>query len=293
MVPTEITLRMYDNASENFHIKLAGVGAYTKLPHRHDYYQIYYIVHGSILHFANEKSTLLARGDVFIIPPGYIHHVEAACADALFYSLSFGINFFDERTLHTTYQGRFLSYLGLLDADSVRLRLSIPPGQQLGVETAMRTILEEFTGRRSGCLNAIQGQLSYLLTLFARLYLESDDAQSLLSENGKQAILWCIDYLRKNFTEDITAEEMIRRSAMSRTSFYTLFYQYTGATFRSFQNKLRIDHAMALLRSQDCKCRQVAALCGYADATTFYRNFVHCTGLSPAAYRRGERTHTE
>ncbi len=71
-------LSYYNNAMENFHIQKVEKTYEAKKPHTHEYFQIYYISKGSLMHFIGNKSSKLYQGDMFIIPPGVVHYISPA-----------------------------------------------------------------------------------------------------------------------------------------------------------------------------------------------------------------------
>ena len=54
---------------------------------------------------------------------------------------------------------------------------------------------------------------------------------------------------------------------------------------RILLNRKRIQRALSLIKNGE-KITDVAYNCGYAEFTTFYRNFLRITGMPPADYRR-------
>jgi transcriptional regulator GlxA family with amidase domain len=57
-------------------------------------------------------------------------------------------------------------------------------------------------------------------------------------------------------------------------------------SFGQYLNKQRIDRAIDLIRHSRHDLAQVAALCGYGEYSTFYRNFVRFAGIAPADLKR-------
>jgi len=81
-------LSYYKNSAENFHIHQVSSSVEAKKPHTHEYFQIYYIVKGSLVHYVESESSRLMQGDMLIIPPKATHYISPN-ADAVFYSFSF------------------------------------------------------------------------------------------------------------------------------------------------------------------------------------------------------------
>ena len=88
-------LSYYNNAVENFHIQKVEKSYEAKKPHTHEYFQIYYIAKGSLVHFIENTSSKLCQSDMFIIPPGVVHYIYPE-PNTVFYSFSFMPDFFHE-----------------------------------------------------------------------------------------------------------------------------------------------------------------------------------------------------
>jgi AraC-like DNA-binding protein len=65
-----------------------------------------------------------------------------------------------------------------------------------------------------------------------------------------------------------------------------------GVTYSDLLEEQRREKALLLLRSSALSLDEVAEQLGYSDTSNFRRAFRRWTGLSPAAYRRGERAAT-
>ena len=61
----------------------------TQKSHYHDYYQIYYVRRGSLIHTVDGKYIKVMQGDSFIVPPFVTHKIAIDDASARFVSFSF------------------------------------------------------------------------------------------------------------------------------------------------------------------------------------------------------------
>ena len=127
-----------------------------------------------------------------------------------------------------------------------------------------------------------------LLCLLAQSYFSqpqnAEGLDRLMSYTS--ALQRCTAYIDAHFKEPLSLSELSKRFGMSRSSFCTVFPRYAGMPLRQYIAKRRIEEAQMLIRSDPAlPLAAVAAEVGYADPTTFYRNFLRITGISPAAYR--------
>ena len=272
-------LSYYKNSAENFHIHMVSNSVEAKKPHTHDFFQIYYIMKGALLHYVENESSRLVQGDMFIIPPGAIHYIKPD-ADAVFYSFSFMPDFFDE----TAISNRIVSdFLKSIKPD--KPKISISSKEFMQAESIMEQILKEFNEKPLGYIETIRSYATILITLLARNYLKTDKAAlKPRFENKRQFVIHCINYIEHNFTDDISLEEIAKQSAMSKVGFCSLFSELTGHSFNKFLNICRIKKAIEYI-NKGYKISAVYGLCGYNDFSTFYRNFKKITGVSPKEYK--------
>jgi len=66
----------------------------------------------------------------------------------------------------------------------------------------------------------------------------------------------------------------------------------TGTTFKDYLNRYRVRKAEELIRAGE-KNYVASVRVGYRDFSTFYRNFLKYTGLSPMEYRKRKNEQAE
>jgi len=104
--------------------------------------------------------------------------------------------------------------------------------------------------------------------------------------NSKQArIAEVIDYITKNYAENISAEQAAEITKMSQAAFSRNFQRVTGNKFVEFVNRTRISQACSMLYSTD---EQVASICyavGFHNLANFNRQFLKIKDMTPTEYR--------
>ena len=107
----KFVLSYYKNATRNFHITRITAPQEALNLHSHNYFQIYYVIRGTILHHIKNSSAKLTSGDVFILPPNLPHYIEVPEGNADFYSMSFTSDFFQNGKENNKLLLDFLYYL--------------------------------------------------------------------------------------------------------------------------------------------------------------------------------------
>lgn len=280
----KFVLSYYRDAAEDFYITRIDTPVDTLTPHVHEYYQAFYVVSGSMIHHTATGTASLSAGDVFLLPPNMLHYIEAEPGKVDFYALSFMPSFFRGLQESNKLVFDFLQYLSCTAQETIPLKLTLSHEDVLFSEALFRRITEEFKGKKAGKEAVIRSCVTVLLSVFARIYFE-EQVDSLQTAANRQAVLYCMEYIKTHFDEPISLSEIARRSAMSKSCFCKLFHTIAGTSFKKYLNNCRIHRAAELLKAGE-KVSVVSILCGYDDFSTFYRNFIRIMDISPAQYQK-------
>ncbi len=287
----KFVLSYYKGAAKDFHIsRITNPTEALKL-HTHSYFQIYYINSGKMTHYLETGSAHLSHGDVFILPPDVPHYIKVEEGKVDFYSLSFIPEMFFAAGEKNRIVTDFLNNLKNAAKESIQPKITLSYEDMAFAEPIMHRILAEHESDRPGKSEMIRSCVQVLLSLVASIYFE-ERAVFLLPEENKSYVLYCIEYIESHYDEEITLSRMVQMSAMSKSSFAALFRKVTGTTFKDYLNRYRIRKAEELLTAGE-KNYAVAARVGYRDFSTFYRNFLKYTGLSPMEYRKRKNGQAE
>ena len=97
-------------------------------------------------------------------------------------------------------------------------------------------------------------------------------------------------YLQENFTDPgLYQLSVALHFNLSRAYLSQFFREQTGENFSTYLERLRIDHAKVLMRTEDLPIDQVAWRCGYNSASALRRAFKRIEGVAPVAYRESVR----
>ena len=94
------------------------------------------------------------------------------------------------------------------------------------------------------------------------------------------------DFLRENFAEPPSLEELAKAVGVHPTHLSRVFRQFEHCTVGDFIREARIEYArQRMLRSND-PLVDIALAAGFADQTHFTRTFRRITGMTPTEFRR-------
>ncbi|WP_010587531.1 helix-turn-helix domain-containing protein [Schlesneria paludicola] len=95
-----------------------------------------------------------------------------------------------------------------------------------------------------------------------------------------------VQWMLEHFTKPIELEEAIKRSAMSRATFYRQFLKQTGKTFHTFLTDARLVHAHQLLTQSQRGIAEIAYASGFGSLTRFNAAFREKFAKSPREVRK-------
>lgn len=268
-----------------YHIYCICGSEVSQQPHTHDYFQVCYVERGHIEHLQADESVHLGAGDAFIVPPGFVHSILFPDPDAQVYSLSF-----QEDLFHPGFSASnvysFMTAL-ILQKIPVRMKVSPDPGRRQTVHGLMESLIREQDANVPAELAASGSLIAALMCVLSQAYALDDANQEPLQAAARYAesMTACLAYIDAHFTQELTLGDLCRRFALSRTQFGALFPRFAGTTLKRYIAGKRIAYAVTLLCSTDFSVHQIAAMVGYSDFSTFYRNFTKVTGTQPSAYR--------
>lgn len=290
-MPELISLDHFHCAPRHYHIYLIQSSVLDHQPHYHNYFQVCYVTCCEILHRQEGDSVLLGPGDAFIIPPGFSHSLHFTNTYSEMYSLSF-----EESLFHAGFsQSNAHQFLtGLQSAasapgeQSVRLRVLLGEDQRKSMQNLMDCLLRQ---QQSDCppeLSAASSLISSILYLLAQGYYRQPQNAGKLDEllSYNSTLLQCTRYIDQHYDQPLTLTSLAKQFGLSRSAFCSVFPQFTGLSLRRYIAQKRIAQAQLLIRSQpELTLAQIAAEVGYEDTSTFYRNFLRISGVSPSQYR--------
>lgn len=108
---------------------------------------------------------------------------------------------------------------------------------------------------------------------------ERSDSTIRLTEQAKA-------YIGEHYKEnDLSAETLCHQLNVSAAYFSTIFKKEVGLSFVAYLTKIRLEHAVELLRTTEDKTYVIAEAVGYTEPNYFSYVFKKQYGISPSKYR--------
>lgn len=249
-------------------VQLTGDG--DRYYHSHDFYEIFYITSGKILHSLNNRTETLTLGDVRFLRPGDVHcflrEPENECIHR---------DFIVSTTLYRKIV-EFFNYDPLAAFHS-------SPAAKLDVNAVVR--LETYL--KSSCSERISENPAFYFAVseLFRAHYERENN----SEKRVKAPEWITGLINKLErpeyfcldVKDIFAEYNYSEEYLSRT-----FRKITGKTLTEYVNQKKLSFAAVLIQNTDKSIETICYQCGFNNVSYFYRAFKKAFGSTPHELRK-------
>lgn len=172
----------------------------------------------------------------------------------------------------------------IVDPDALHVRdgrLRTAAGVTAGLDLSL-ALVEEDLGRQIAMKVAAQ-----LVMFFRRPGGQLQfSRRGEVAPQGRSALQGVQRWIIAHPAEDHAVPRLAGRAGLSPRHFARLFVEEIGVTPAAFVESARVAAARRLLEAGGEAPKQVAALCGFADADVLRRAFVRHVGVTPAEFRR-------
>jgi signal transduction histidine kinase/DNA-binding LacI/PurR family transcriptional regulator/AraC-like DNA-binding protein/ActR/RegA family two-component response regulator len=114
-----------------------------------------------------------------------------------------------------------------------------------------------------------------------------------LGSETQRVVRQAMAYIHEHHTEPISREELAQHLAVNERYLTRCFRLETGVTPIDYLLRYRVRQARALLEQGHLSVTDVAMATGFSDSSYFGRVFQREVGISPNAYKRGQRQPSE
>lgn len=252
--------------------------------HYHDGYEVYLQLEGERNVFFNNRKYVLTGGCLFIIEPFVLHMTtnseEAVC--------SRDIMNFKKETLSGFLSEKEIDELGK-KLGSCIIQLN---------EEQIQTIKGLFEEIQMYWHRYLQGEkycekLSYIAVyrlIDMVLYFKSQlsgiiNLQSLEVVTNSE-IFRVLNFIEENYAQEITLDQMVEYSHMSKSSFYRAFKKITGDTFGNYLLRYRLSKAHKLVVETNMAFKNIAGRTGFTSTANMTRVFRQQYGMPPSKFRK-------
>ncbi|QHT61275.1 AraC family transcriptional regulator [Paenibacillus lycopersici] len=249
--------------------------------HDHDFYELFLVTKGSVLHLINGKKELLEAGTLCFVRPSDVHcYAGDGNRPVELLNLAFSPRMAEA----------MFGYLGDgLDAEGL-LSSPMPPVKQIGTYQTdiIRDKLHEITVLPGMQKKQIRSEIRvFTADIFMSCFSDRPEAAATLTVPD-----WLVDLanemrIKENFAEGLP--RLYELSGKSPEHLTRVVKKCFGKTPTEWINEIRLQYAANLLVQTDDAIVSICMEAGYENLSHFYHLFKERFDSTPAKFRKGNR----
>lgn len=248
--------------------------------HKHDAWELYYVLQGKGTRMAGDTLLPFEEGDVALIPPSMHHHWdynptsadEEGCIRYLMVAFSHSF------VLHCmAVFPELRNRLGGVTFPTEALRFGTESSR------AIRRVLSAMNGMDE--LERLCGMFRLLPVIFStKDYTLAGKPMRI--EREVRRMQQVSEYVMAHYVHSIPLDDIAAEVGMNRSAFCSWFKRCKGMTFSQFVTQYRLNTACELLKHSQKSVSEICYLVGFGDVPHFVRAFTKEKGVSPGKYRK-------
>ena len=292
-------LRCRDAADERQYMLSGDYEVYEKVGepigavafHYHDFYELIYIMEGEFSSLIEDRAVRMRKGDFLLIDKNVMHKYHPTeremdssrriilwISDQMLMELAEGEPLLTECFLGV---GPKLYHFPIYYEEILRGFL---------MKLAMSEILDGTDTQRSGLRKVMdRGNVSLFFGYLNVLCKREEYLSSTQEIVGHPLVEQVTGYIEAHISAEITVEDVAEAVHMSKYYFLRKFKEITGMTVHNFIVNKRIISACQVM-SEGKSITESWQQTGFADYSSFLRNFRKIYGISPREYRENNRS---
>lgn len=248
--------------------------------HRHDAWELYYVVHGYGTRMSGDTLQPFAAGDVALIPPSMFHRWEYSpdsadddgCVRYLMVAFS-----------HSLVERCMAVFPELRN----RLTNIIFPTNALKFGTGSSQTIRRILSRMNDMDEL--GRLCEMFRLLPVIFTSSDHTlagKPMSIERDVRRMQQICTYVMAHYIHTISLDDIAAEIGMNRSAFCSYFKRCKGMTFSQYVTQYRLNTACELLKHSQKQVSEICFTVGFNDLPHFVRVFTNTLGISPSKYRK-------
>lgn len=234
-------------------------------------YIIHLITKGKGSYYVDGKQYSLEKGQGFLIEPNVITFYQADAEEPWSYTW---IGFEGEEAK------KILREIGITQKSPIFRTNSMEK---------LQNIIMEMMSCKDGATKS-ELKLQGLFYMFMGVLVEDgaviDEKFSVSSNTHIQKAL---EFIHKNYGDNINVNEVVDYIGLNRSYFSTLFQKNVGMSVQKYLTVFRISRANELLDITDNSIESIAEDCGYNDPLVFSKVYKKMYGVTPTQHRKLDR----
>lgn len=256
--------------------------------HMHDYIEMLYCTGGSYNIWLNTTPYEFSAGDLVVINSREVHSIFSRTEESGGYIC---IRILPDLLYTSTASAFDLKYVlpFMLNNSKHQRVFKSSEIENTFIPNLMQELLEEFNKKEYAYELAVKTNISRIFLWIVRYWHSLDidlSSPAIANEDMTKLILSALDYISKNYSDDIKASEIAQMCHLSYSYFSRIFKQYMKKSFSEYLNYIRMSNAEKLLTSTDLPVTEIASKCGFTNSSYFIKQFREHKGIPPKQFRK-------
>lgn len=255
--------------------------------HYHSYFEIFYVLEGSCLHYIDHTCTCLKKGTLCFISPDTTHAIEVT-DDSIVLNIQIRKSTFADIFFNMLRSRNVLSdfFISNLYGTSQRRFLFFNANDKELEDLILTMVLEEihedeYTSRILG------NYLSIFCTQLVRKYGRNAEVVNTL-QSSNEIMTGILSYLNDNY-RTVTLTDVADHFGYTVEHTSRLIKAETGQTFTDFLRSVRIKRAEVMLLNTPWSVEKIGTDVGYETSTSFIKYFKQIHSMTPTQFRKANK----
>jgi AraC-like DNA-binding protein/mannose-6-phosphate isomerase-like protein (cupin superfamily) len=268
--------------SQQFQVEVFDANRHfsVKYPHRHDFFEVLYLLRGTGFHIIDGNKYEIQPPCVFFMSPGQAHKIEFS-SDIEGYIFIFTSEFY---LINQTNQNRLIEFPFFFSIRQENRPLILEAEEDiLFLETLFKKGIAEITKGENYSVELLRSVLDLILTSCAILY--KTDENLLTKGKGNVVVKKFFQLVEENYQNNLSVNEYADKLAMTPNHLTQTVNQLTGKTSSQIIKSKQVLEIKRLLVHTNLTVTEIANRLNFPDQSYFTRFFKRETGVSPLQYR--------
>ena len=271
-----------ERKSQQFQVEVFDANRHfsVKYPHRHDFFEVLYLHHGSGYHVIDGNNYEIKPPCVFFMSPGQAHKLELS-NDIEGYIFIFTADFYllNRRNPNSLIEFPFFY---TIHQDNPPLHLTNPEDVRF-LEALFRQSIVEANANGESKMEMLRSILDLILTTCAARYHENEH----LSQKGKGQIMvkQFFHLLEENYAQNLQINRYAEMIGVTPSHLTQTVKMLTGKTSSQMIRGKQLLEIKRLLAHTNLSVSEIASQLNFEDQSYFTKFFKRETGLTPLQFR--------
>ncbi len=268
------------------------VGQIKRTPiHWHqDVLEIILPIKGSVQVYAGFEQILVKEGDFWFVNNLHVHHIESS-DDAIVVFIHLDLNYFEkyyEYIKHTFFRSNMYT-MDSAQSVSDNYDDETRKGYKTRFLSLLVSILLDILSNDPMAETLIMDSVYQLVAsivnefLWIKFMRENKDS---ISEVQLNRYLRIIKYIRENYQEKITVEDIAKREYITENYFSHFWKDFSFFSFKDRLNYERVIMSEIFLLSADMSINSISEKVGFSDVKYYYKHFKKWYGVNPSEHKK-------